>query len=284
MSQGQKDMRERLLVRQFLEHARIPFSVQGIRSVGKGSRGPDVKVTCRIGGKQVRIGVEVVEYQVDAKHKGGSHGRRIDELQRRIWRSLRPRLAHDPSIRECTGLMCFDLACPLEFKTPEAAEAIVEAIVDDLLKFIKDHVKTLQATTSTWFSRIGRRPRDPGAFDQYPHIKKYFTRLLLRRPLNLRGPLTWQYNNAACVGVVEDGVVSLINAKAGKLPQYNLRGTAQTWLLICAGVSVPSDSAGSRNDGQRALRSRQVRDAADHSGFDRVTFWERARNWNVRLA
>jgi hypothetical protein len=282
VSQDRKARRERLLVREFLTHESLAFRRQGMRSVRK-SPGPDVKVTCQIAGEPVRIGIEVVEYQADAKPNGGSVGRRIAELHKEIGRRLRPRLAADKNIRECEGTMCFDWACPLDYPNVRSASAAIEDIVDELVRFLTAHQRVIPQTGSYCFRRSGRRPRDQGDFDQYRLLKKHFTCLRVRRPNNLAGPFSWQYNNAAYIGVVDKNVVSLISTKAAKLLKYDRSGTAQTWLLICAGVSIPHDSAGASALAGSALQSRQVCDAADGSGFHKVAFWERRCGWSAWL-
>lgn len=273
---------ERVLVREFLEHLGLQYVAPSMRSTdcgnprsGTRAAGPDVKITCYLGGRRIRVGIEVVEYQVDAK-ADGSLGRRINGVFWAIWKHLKPRLARNGNIRECTGSMYLDWACP-----PRPRDA--RAVATELARFLKDHLPMLSHDGQHRFSRRGRRAADPGDFEQYPLLLKHFTGLFVQRPSNLIGPLSWHYNSAAGVGVVEDVVVDLIQNKAAKLASYDRSGTSQTWLLICAGVYVPRDSAGPEPHGRHFLKSQRICAAAHQSGFDQVLFWERAHRWHVRL-
>jgi len=94
-SQSEKKKKiERLLAGEFLEHMGVSYKLRSICSVpdglkpdGRSVSGPDVKVTCRIGGQDVRIGIELTEYQVDATSEG-SKGRRWEAFFWRIQRHL----------------------------------------------------------------------------------------------------------------------------------------------------------------------------------------------------
>ena len=280
--EDKKKERERYLVRGFLDHAGIGYKVTGMRSVREGQTpgglvisGPDVKVTCAQGNRARRVGVEVTEYQNDAGDTG-SPGRRIDSIFWKIWPHLKRELAGDSDIRECFGSLCFDWSCP-----PRPRDA--EAVALQITQFLRDHLADLTDGDWHFFRRRGRRPRLPGDFALYPLLREHFTELRVQLCANLTGPLLWQYNSAASVGVVRDIVVDLIEGKAAKLQSYDRSGTVETWLLICAGIGIPCDSAGPEYHGRDALSSLVIRCAAKKSGFDRVVVWDRINEWHVDL-
>ena len=277
---SEKAERERFLVREFLDYRNISHLPRSIRSV-YAAAGPDVRIMCTLGRRKVRIGIEVTEYQSDATD-GPSRGRRFDSYFRKIWSHLEPLLAADHQLRECTGYLRFDWT---QAPWPNDAGKVAEELVD----LLRVHLKRLEGGSCLTFYRtrecFKRLQREPyGDRRSFPLLERYFSSVKLRKSLDLCGPLSWAYNNAACVGLVEEVVVRLIENKAGKLPGYSRTGIDETWLLICAGVGIAHDSAGPASHGCDALRPQLLQDAAAISGFDRVIFWERAHRWHLVLS
>jgi len=280
----QKAKRERFLVRDFLDYLPVTYLPRSIRSARSktggatpSNAGPDVRITCIMGGRKVRIGIEVTEYQSDAT-EGGSQGRRFDSFFSKIWVSLGRGLAEDAQLRECTGYLSFDgTQTPRPHDAPMVAEELVRLLRLHLRKLGGGARLTLHRAQEC-LARLARKPY--GDRCSFPLLERYFISVRLQR---CAGPVSWSYNNAASVGAVEGIVVRLITDKARKLPGYTRTGLDETWLLICAGVGIAHDSAGPAHDGGHALRSQRIHDAAARSGFDSVIFWERAQ-WHLVLS
>ena len=274
--------RERYIVRAFLDHAGIPYRDHGIRSVREGKRrdsksitGPDIKVTCEFPGGPERIGIELVEYQNDVGTVGrGSLGRRVDKCFRTIRESLRRRQYERAKIRQVVGMVFLDRdALPRMDQCEEVAA--------ELIRFVEENLSILSRTDRQWFERSDGRGRDADFVD-YPLLARHFKRLMLEIFGGV-GPIGWTYDNASSVGIVRRTVVGLINGKASKLSSYDKSNTDETWLLICAGLALPTDSAGPRQHGKRYLAATEIRCAAAQSGFDKVIFWERVQGWHEYL-
>ena len=274
---------ERYIVRDFLDHAGISYVVHGIRSVREGMRpngkhvaGPDVSITCELPGGPKRVGIEVVEYQNDVgSGMGGSGGRRAEASFRHIWECLRRRLHSRPSIREVHGWLVLD-----RDHLPQMAQC--GAIADELIRFIETNRAILSDEEPHWFDRPDERGRGPD-FRGSPLLTTHFKKLRLHLWAGLVGPFRWDYDSASSVGVVKKTVIDIIDSKASKLPAYDKSNTDETWLLICAGLALPTDSAGPRQHGQRYLADAEIRCAAAQSGFDKVIFWERVHGWHEHL-
>jgi len=276
-----KKKRERLLVREFLAHRGMLYRLSGVRSVterktdkGGTITGPDVRITCTIGGKDIRVGVELVEYQVDAAGERGSQGRQFKAFFDKIWLHLRPLLCNRRGLRECFGTLFFDWD-----QRPDPREA--KNIAEELMRFLRDH-RTVLANGELHYFLRKEGPGQEGHFDGYPCLKKHFKKIALRNLGTLTGPLLWAYNCAACIGVREDHVLRLIDKKSSKIRSYDLSNVEEVWLLMCAGIALPHDSAGPEHVKPR-LFSKAIRDAARNSGFNRVIFWERIHDWHANL-
>ena len=269
-------------MREFLCHMNIPYRLQSIRSVREGKRpggkaisGPDVKITCSIGGKNIRVGVELVEYQVDAIVKKGSRGRQFNAFMDKIRQHLKPLLSHNRRLRECFGTLFFDWD-----QQPNPRDAM--KIAQELIRFLGDHVTSLANGERYCFLRK-KGPKQGGHFDVYPVLKRYFKKIAVTSLNDLNGPFLWTYNIAAFIGVVEENVLRLIGQKTTKMKSYDWSNVKEMWLLIYAGADIPHDSAGDQVPGNRKLSSRAIRGAAKNSGFDRVIFWEKIHSWHVNL-
>jgi len=269
----------------------MPYELQSIRSVPEGLRsdgrsvsGPDVDVTCTVGGQDIRIGIELTEYQVDATNRG-SKGRRWEAFYWRIQRHLEPLLRSSNSLQHCHGSLDFDWG-----STPQPNEA--KKVAEELYRFAETHIDELADDVHYGYFRDSRRGRPKtnrlvyDSFRGFPLLGKYFKKIGLIRHPNHTGHL-WSWNAATGVGIVEDNVVKLIEAKTNKVDKYDTAGTDQTWLVICAGVSIPHDSAGPDHPGNLVhFKSPEIREAAaaaKRAGFDRVVFWERTHGWHRDL-
>ncbi len=270
---NKKTQRERSLVREFLRHAGFPFRDRGFRSV-ETVPGPDWTGTCLVDGHWQRIGIEVTEYQTDATFKG-SPGRMRDGLFQAVWRHLEPLLAGHPPARHYFGSIYFDRRNPLRQRD-------AKALAYELFAFVTDHVDAIPTKGLRAFGRTGQYPWDPGDFDRYPLLKAHVDKLWVFPVSAIAQAYLWSYSNAACVGVVPPVVMRLLSDKAAKVSGYDTRNTAELWLLICAGVAVPTDSAGPQACA-KDLICPKISSAARSSGFDRVFFWERAHGWDLRL-
>jgi hypothetical protein len=276
---------ERYLVQRFLDYAKIPYtpdSIQSVRMVGNGNAhsvpGPDVKVTCIIGGETVVVGVEVTEYQCDAV-RGSSPARRFDTFFSQIWDCLMPLLCSNPAFRKLHGFLEFDFTQPSQRK-------LAEPIAEELAKFTASHVTELpengerRFVRSTGSRRPGNGEAQGGDFDDFPLLNRHFKAITLFTHADMGLPLRWAYNWGAFVSIVDEVVIRLIDTHASSRRNYHTSGTKELWLLICAGVY---DSVGPLWAGREDHLSPRIRDAAAKSGFDRVVFWESQCKWHVDL-
>lgn len=277
-----KRKRERSIVQEFLDHAKIPYQRHDMRSIrertGSNCRsitGPDVSVTCELAGAPKRIGIELAEYQNDVGTAGkGSLGRRVDKCFRTIRESLRRRQYERAKIRQVVGMVLLDRKA-----LPRMDQC--EEVAAELIRFVEANLSILSPDQEQWFNRSDGHGGDADFVD-YPLLTKHFKRLMLEIFGGV-GPIGWTYDSASSVGIVRETVVGLINGKASKLPSYDKSNTDETWLLICAGLALPTDSAGPRQHGQRYLAATEIRRAAAQSGFDKVIFWERVHGWHEYL-
>lgn len=257
------------LVRKYLQHGAI--ECLNIQSVCDDYITPDVAVICKVDGPRLRVGVEVCRYMVD------DLGLRKRSLSEQIDEHLSPMLASDSSLRDCAVQLFFDERnLPRPSKTREIAE--------EVCRFVRGKASVLADGRSSFFSRYGALPSDPGDFHGFPLLLRHFTRVRLCRP-GVIGPMSLKYNSAALVGVIADKVVQIVTEKAEQLSKskYDLTLLDQVWLLICAGVAVPSESAGHEEQGREDLASERIHDVAIGSGFDRVIFWESGQAWDMHL-
>ena len=269
-----KEERERWLVREFLDHAGIPYRPQGVRSVGGAASGPDVKVTCLAGGGPKRVGIEITEYQVDAG-PNGSAGRRMHSFHDRVWRRLWELLEGAPELSRFFGSLWYDWSVN---PFPHHAEPLAKEVV----RFLDLNRHTLRDGK---MRRLRRKtgPNQGGDFDGFPMMARYLSDVLVQYLRDCRGPFMWQYNNAACVSIDEQIILRTLARKAKALPTYAKKGIEELWLLVCAGVLISHDSAGPEEHARHKLAGSTVLSAARSSGFDRVTFWSRHPAWHIDL-
>jgi len=151
-----------------------------------------------------------------------------------------------------------------------------------LIRFVEANRAILSDEEPHWFDRPDERRRRPD-FGGYPLLTTHFKKLRLHLWAGLVGPFRWDYDSASSVGVVKKTVVNIIDSKAGKLASYDKSNTDETWLMICAGLALPTDSAGPKQYGRTSLAVTEIRCAAAQSGFDKVIFWERVHGWHEYL-
>lgn len=237
--------------------------------------GPDSKVICEIAGLERCIGLELCEYQVDADPTRGSKGRQFEAFFWGIWKHLGPALSAETALSQCGGMLFFDWGT-----SPNSRDA--NLIGEQIIAFLRSRLAELEAEKMCVFRRkLG--PKKGGDFDSFPALKRHFKRIGIRKHTVAKGPFLWSYNSAAFVGIVESIVLQRLRDKTGKSNSYDWTGVDEKWLLICAGVGVPSDGAALDSPANlERLRSAEIRQAAANCGFDRVYFWERrSRHYEV---
>ena len=287
-----KEQRERRLVRRFLRQVGIPYRLQGVRSVGRGVSGPDVKVTCIVDGGPKRVGIEVTEYQSDATVRGGSPGRARGSFEA----SLGGILDRQPPGGHVT--LRLD-------KTSGWALRDVGALVEEIERFSHEAPQRLGARCFSRNACVLHNRRYVNPFQGYSKMEEYLEWISLDDDA---GPASWRYGDAQ-MGIGRETfkrqVLRTIAQKATKCRSYERTGLKELWLLVCAGAShCLSDSAGPDmlshqpnrfsgaerdelaapdNSNASPLEEDEVLQAASKSGFDRVLFCELAWGWCKQL-
>ncbi len=260
----EKKKKEELLAREFFEHIGISSRALEMREPPC----PDAEVRCLIDGRERVLGVELTEYQVDAQRNGGSKERMLDSLGRRILETAQKQCtAIDPQMEQLHVEISSNKANP-----PSSRDE--DRIAADLAKFLSDRFAGM---TESW-TRFLRHRRD---FEGYPELEAHMDWIhVYRCGPEVRGPLLWQYNGTAHVRMVEDVVLNILEQKARKRKAYSLPDATEYWLVICAGVSIPSDCAGPQSHCHEVLQSARIRTTGSQAGFDRIYFWDRAHDWH----
>lgn len=259
-----KKPREEDLIRNFLKSAGVPL--QGLQMQDR----PDARAVCLVNGTARTIGIELVEYQVDATVSGGSKGRRLDKLHSAIWAHLNAKLRQDLAVRDVDGMLFYDKGC-----LPRMVAA--EHIADRLHRFCVDNRDKLVEECKYYaFSRHGEE------FQAYKLLSKHFEKILLGK-WNVGFPQMWRYNTMMIVGVERRIVASLIAGKSHKGSTYAWGDVDEKWLLICAGATLlPCDCAGSmQSQARRRLTSPEIARLVEESVFDRIALWEQNHRWCI---
>ncbi len=259
-----KKPKEEDLIRKFFKSADIPLHDLQMQDR------PDARAACLINGTPRTIGIELVEYQLDATDSGGSKGRRLAKLHSAIWAHLNAKLRQDLAVREVDGYLFYDKSC-----LPRMVAA--EHIADELHRFCVDNRDTLVEECKYYaFSRHGEE------FQAHMLLSKHFEKILLGR-WNVEPRQMWYYSTMMIVGVKGRIVASLIANKSHKGSTYAWGDVDEKWLLICAGATLlPCDSAGGmESQARRQLTSPEVAPLVEESVFDRVALWEKNHRWFV---
>ena len=114
------------------------------------------------------------------------------------------------------------------------------------------------------------------AESKYPLVAQYISSMLLQVNNVAQGPFLWQLDQAAYIGVNCQQLQKMIEKKCKKQKEYSWGNANEKWLLLCAGVTVPSDGADLlSNDFRDDLRALKRREGVKNSVFDKIIFWDR---------
>ena len=256
-----RNEREQFLILEFLQES-------GIQIVGDPEYPdpPDAIVRVREAAEELRLGIELTDYHLDAAPGQYSPAARLDSVFEAIRASIVHRIAHRRD-RERLGELeaSFHLVVGV---TMEGANPLAGEIVDFL------STVELQRGERQTFSSFG-----PG--------RELMSQSISRLDLLRRGFAG--YSNSCCnwrcfnigtgnVGIRADFVASAIDRKAAKTEQYRAQSVDRLWLLIVAAGDFAQRRAGPYST-EVARRLDSVRQCAEASGFDGVLFWEYISEW-----
>ena len=263
--------REKTLVAEFLECRGIPY--KALRALSefcpdankRGFTGPDVEVVNEQGNACVRI--EVLEYTED---KGkGSRDRALKDFWYKAWQRLQEELNQSEDIRDIMGTIRF-------ISTFKGCRD-VDAFVAELVRLTRCHASLKQGELFL-SQQIG-----PSPFAGFPLLQAHVKFILLHRDAGSKAP-TWQCDLGAFVGADPGRIGKIIAEKNVKAVKYAIQDGQELWLLIAAGVSVPSDSVGSRDLAEAKLAADpDLQKALANARFDHVYLWNRCYQWWSQL-
>jgi len=255
-----RKIQELRIIREFLRF-------RGFRSFRlKPQEKPDAIATLPIKGKHHRIGIELIEYHVDAPPSIASQGREIHRVWQAIQTSINRRISHRPDLMHTTGWVC--LKTSNLSKKPKAQQLAAE-LVKLALEFLGTFISKQTITT---FSS-----------STYPLLQAHVRKVILFRTDVARN-VGWACADAdsSPIGLSENYITSIIQRKGLKNRKYNWNQSNERWLLITASGSTVFNSAG-RYIENINWSSPNFKSACQSAGFDRILFWDRMYNWYKEL-
>lgn len=271
---------EKRLVREFLEFTSTKYRrLKALSEYCPGHKrlqvaGPDLKAHIETASSWLPIGIEVTAYQVDRGRKGSAARQRCD-----FWRHLngilrRNHLWRFPCFKSVTSHL--GLNGRVRFKKSDA-----KCLAGELVRFVIQNAPQNPGRVSI---RKGRSRSRQGVFHLYPEIDRHIEYIEINRyawenPI----PLQWSRADVASVNAVPPILIKILGEKGARLKNYDVHDVKRSWLLICATGQTSHDRAGPPRVRVELAQNRDVKKAAQASGFDRVIFWERAGRWSLVL-
>jgi len=251
----------KFFARKFLEF----MGYEVLRLWGRTPPYPDVLAVIAKGTSTMRVAVELTKYHVDVapSQKGGSPCAQLATFWREVQKSLfrrlyprRPRLTLDVHVSLKEGV---------KTRRSEARDLAAE-----LVQFAEENAPNPEEHVALkTFS------------ENYPLMQRYMGCVSIRN-VAPGVALDWQRADVAFVGVRIDTLTERVETKTRKCGKYRWGQVDERWLLMYA-TGGPAVSGAGPGPQFAQWHDPKLMDACRISGFDKIYFYERVRQWYQQL-
>lgn len=239
---------------------------------------PDAVLTLRKGQDKKRVAIEHTSYFNDTEAGIRSPLTPLAEFWKHVETSLCRRISHRKQLADI-------VSCRILLKTNRGVRG---NDIELARRFAGELVRFMEARPFAEEERIPQCHSPPSvrAFSGFPTLESMVSDIRLRR---IRGGVFrprchWRCSNitAGCIGLNLEYIKSAINKKNAKAAKYNWMSANEKWLLIVAAGETLSNNAGPP-DQEVKWNDPVLCDSCRISPFDKIVFWEYARNWYKSL-
>ena len=259
---SKKQKKEQFFVEEFLRFTGM--NIQNLEIRDK----PDAFAKVSENSQQILIGIETTYYYIDAKPGESSPGHAAFSTWGRIEKHISEKIKQYHELKYIKGTVSLNK----KLLPPQKEQ---EHFINQLLLFINEYVRenNLDSEAQIWTKRID---------DKHNLIKKYIKKLRLKNQYPDEWP-RWHCTTvyASGVGMNNDILMSIIDAKTNACKSYDWRDCDERWLLICAPGCPIVATAGPVYQLDDLLP--ELVDACKRSGFTKIFFWERMHDWAIEF-